>query len=54
MAERNNLATILMSEEEFPSETDLQINVEQLTLVFYVFYNFIYVITNYHILKKFR
>ena len=32
----NNLADILMSEEEFPYETNLYINAEELTLVFYV------------------
>ena len=31
-----NLANILMSEEEFSYETDLQVNAEELTLVFYV------------------
>ena len=32
----NSLTNILMSEEEFPYETDLSINAEELTLVFYV------------------
>ena len=31
----NNLANIPMSEVEFPYETDLDINAEELTLVFY-------------------